>query len=53
MRSVGFLTLIGIGLSHGIVLLNRAHRKAAAGMVVMAVEEAVRERFPCGFVPSC
>jgi len=43
---VGFLTLIGIGLNHGIVLLYRARRNEAAGMAVEdAVSEAVSVRF--------
>jgi len=45
---VGFLTLIGIGLSHGIVLLDRARRNEAAGM---PVEEAVREAIHVRFRP--
>jgi cobalt-zinc-cadmium resistance protein CzcA len=43
---IGFLTLIGIGLNHGIVLLYRARRNEAAGMAVDdAVSEAVSVRF--------
>lgn len=43
---VGFLTLIGIGLNHGIVLLYRARRNEAAGMAPeVATREAVRVRF--------
>ena len=43
---VGFLALIGIGLRHGIVLLDRARRNEAAGMLVEeAVREAIRVRF--------
>ncbi|MGH9450984.1 MAG: efflux RND transporter permease subunit [Terriglobia bacterium] len=43
---VGFLTLIGIGLNHGIVLLHRARRNEAAGMPPEdAVAEAVHVRF--------
>ena len=43
---VGFLTLIGIGLRHGIVLLDRARSNEAAGMPVeAAVREAIRVRF--------
>ena len=43
---VGFLTLIGIGLRHGIVLLDRARSNEAAGMPVEeAVREAIRVRF--------
>jgi cobalt-zinc-cadmium resistance protein CzcA len=46
MGLVAFLTLIGIGLNHGIVLLYRARRNEAAGMEVgEAVEEAVQVRF--------
>lgn len=43
---VGFLTLIGIGLNHGIVLLYRVRRNEAAGMAAeAAVREAVHVRF--------
>ena len=43
---VGLLTLVGIGLNHGIVLLYRARRNEAAGMPPdEAVSEAVRVRF--------
>lgn len=43
---VAFLTLIGIGLNHGIVLLYRARRNEAAGMSPQdAVTEAVHVRF--------
>ena len=43
---VGFLTLIGISLNHGIVLLHRARRNEAQGMAVEeAAGEAVRVRF--------
>ncbi|MGH7043288.1 MAG: efflux RND transporter permease subunit, partial [Acetobacteraceae bacterium] len=43
---VGFLTLIGIGLNHGIVLLYRARRNEVAGMTPeAATREAVRVRF--------
>jgi len=43
---VAFLTLIGIGLNHGIVLLHRARRNEAAGMNVQAaVSDAVQVRF--------
>lgn len=43
---VAFLTLIGIGLNHGIVLLYRARRNEANGMPIEdAVSEAVRVRF--------
>jgi cobalt-zinc-cadmium resistance protein CzcA len=45
---VAFLTLIGISLSHGIVLLDRARRNEAGGM---AVEEAVREAIHVRFRP--
>jgi CzcA family heavy metal efflux pump len=45
---VGFLTLIGIGLRHGIVLLDRARSNEAAGM---PVEEAVREAIQVRFRP--
>jgi cobalt-zinc-cadmium resistance protein CzcA len=43
---IGFLTLIGIGLRHGIVLLDRARRNEAAGLPLeQAVREAVQVRF--------
>ena len=43
---VGFLTLIGISLNHGIVLLHRARRSEAGGMPVeAAVRDAVSVRF--------
>lgn len=43
---VAFLTLVGIGLNHGIVLLYRARRNEGAGMPVEdAVAEAVHVRF--------
>jgi multidrug efflux pump subunit AcrB len=43
---VGLLTLVGIGLNHGIVLLHRARRNEAAGMLPEeAVTEAVHVRF--------
>ncbi len=46
MGLVAFLTLIGIGLNHGIVLLYRARRNEAAGMAPeAAAEEAVQVRF--------
>jgi multidrug efflux pump subunit AcrB len=45
---VAFLTLVGIGLNHGIVLLYRARRNEAAGM---APEEAVREAVEVRFRP--
>lgn len=45
---IGFLTLIGIGLRHSIVLLDRARRNEAAGM---PVEEAVREAIQVRFRP--
>ena len=45
---VAFLTLIGIGLRHGIVLLDRARSNEAAGMTV---EEAVREASQVRFRP--
>ena len=45
---VAFLTLVGIGLSHGIVLLDRARRNEAAGL---PVEEAVREAIHVRFRP--
>ena len=43
---VAFLTLVGISLNHGIVLLYRARRNEAEGMAPdEAVEEAVHVRF--------
>lgn len=45
---VAFLTLVGIGLNHGIVLLYRARRNEAEGM---APEEAVREAVEVRFRP--
>ncbi|HUY84271.1 MAG TPA: efflux RND transporter permease subunit, partial [Steroidobacteraceae bacterium] len=45
---IGFLTLIGIGLRHSIVLLDRARRNETAGM---PVEEAVREAIHVRFRP--
>jgi cobalt-zinc-cadmium resistance protein CzcA len=45
---IGFLTLIGIGLRHSIVLLDRAKQNEAAGM---SVEEAVREAVQVRFRP--
>jgi multidrug efflux pump subunit AcrB len=43
---VAFLTLVGIGLNHGIVLLYRARKNEAAGMPAEdAVREAVHVRF--------
>ncbi|MGH8291000.1 MAG: efflux RND transporter permease subunit [Steroidobacteraceae bacterium] len=43
---IGFLTLIGIGLRHSIVLLDRARLNEAAGMPVeQAVREAIHVRF--------
>ncbi|HEV2268618.1 MAG TPA: efflux RND transporter permease subunit [Steroidobacteraceae bacterium] len=43
---IGFLTLIGIGLRHSIVLLDRAKRNEAQGMPLEeAVREATRVRF--------
>jgi cobalt-zinc-cadmium resistance protein CzcA len=45
---IGFLTLIGIGLRHSIVLLDRAKRNEAQGM---EVEEAVREAIQVRFRP--
>lgn len=43
---IGFLTLIGIGLRHSIVLFDRVRRNEAAGMAVEeAVGEAIRVRF--------
>ncbi|MDE2347888.1 MAG: efflux RND transporter permease subunit [Gammaproteobacteria bacterium] len=45
---IGFLTLIGIGLRHSIVLLDRAKRNEAAGL---PVDEAVREAIQVRFRP--
>ena len=46
MGLVAFLTLVGIGLNHGIVLLYRARRNETAGMSPSeAVTEAVHVRF--------
>ena len=45
---IGFLTLIGIGLRHSIVLLDRAKQNEAAGM---SVEEGVREAIQVRFRP--
>jgi len=45
---IGFLTLIGIGLRHSIVLLDRTRRNEAAGM---PVEDAVREAIHVRFRP--
>ncbi|MDE2492155.1 MAG: efflux RND transporter permease subunit [Elusimicrobia bacterium] len=43
---VAFLTLIGIGLNHGIVLLHRARRNELSGMAPeTAVREAIHVRF--------
>ncbi|HQU15938.1 MAG: acriflavine resistance protein B [Chromatiales bacterium 21-64-14] len=43
---VGILTLVGISLNHGIVLLHRARRNEMDGMdVEAAIREAVRVRF--------
>lgn len=43
---VAFLTLVGIGLNHGIVLLYRTRRNEAEGMPAeLAVKEAVHVRF--------
>lgn len=43
---IAFLTLVGIGLNHGIVLLYRTRRNEAEGMVPEdAVKEAVHVRF--------
>ena len=43
---IAFLTLIGVGLNHGIVLLDRARRNEAAGMSPeAATREAVQVRF--------
>lgn len=45
---IGFLTLIGIGLRHAIVLLDRIRRNETAGM---PLEEAVREGIHVRFRP--
>jgi cobalt-zinc-cadmium resistance protein CzcA len=45
---IGFLTLIGIGLRHSIVLLDRVRHNEATGM---PVEEAVREAIHVRFRP--
>jgi len=45
---VGFATLIGISLNHGIVLLHRARRNEANGI---ELEEAVREAVQVRFRP--
>jgi len=45
---IGFLTLIGIGVRHAIVLLDRIRRNEAAGM---PLEEAVREGIHVRFRP--
>jgi multidrug efflux pump subunit AcrB len=45
---IGFLTLIGIGLRHSIVLLDRARQNETQGM---PVEEAVREAIQVRFRP--
>ncbi len=45
---IGFLTLVGIGLRHSIVLLDRARSNENAGM---SVEEAVREAIGVRFRP--
>ncbi|MFP6560367.1 efflux RND transporter permease subunit [Paraburkholderia sp. B3] len=45
---IGFLTLIGIGLRHSIVLLDRVQKNEAAGM---PVEDAVREGIHVRFRP--
>ncbi|MHB1871349.1 MAG: efflux RND transporter permease subunit [Steroidobacteraceae bacterium] len=43
---IGFLTLIGIGLRHSIVLLDRARQNEGAGMPLeAAVREAIHVRF--------
>ncbi len=43
---IGFLTLVGIGLRHSIVLLDRARANENAGMPLeQAVREAIRVRF--------
>lgn len=45
---VAFLTLVGLSLNHGIVLLFRVRRKEAAGL---APEDAVREAIQVRFRP--
>ncbi|HYL18596.1 MAG TPA: efflux RND transporter permease subunit [Burkholderiales bacterium] len=45
---IGFLTLVGIGLRHSIVLLDRARSNENAGM---PVDEAVREAIQVRFRP--
>ncbi|HUX74216.1 MAG TPA: efflux RND transporter permease subunit [Steroidobacteraceae bacterium] len=45
---IAFLTLIGIGLRHGIVLLDRTRKNETAGM---PLEEAVREAIHVRFRP--
>ncbi|OYV44148.1 MAG: acriflavine resistance protein B [Acidocella sp. 20-57-95] len=45
---VGFLTLVGVSLNHGIVLLDRAQRNEAAGM---APEQAMAEALDVRFRP--
>lgn len=45
---IGFLTLVGIGLRHSIVLLDRARHNESAGM---PVDEAVREAIQVRFRP--
>ena len=45
---IGFLTLIGIGLRHSIVLLDREKRNEAAGL---GVDEAVRDAIQVRFRP--
>lgn len=45
---VGFLTLVGIGLRHSIVLLDRARSNEDAGM---SVDDAVREAIQVRFRP--
>lgn len=45
---IGFLTLIGIGLRHSIVLLDRAKQNEAQGL---PLEEAVREAIQVRFRP--
>lgn len=43
---IGFLTLVGIGLRHSIVLLDRARKNEQAGMPLeQAVHEAIQVRF--------
>ena len=43
---IGFLTLVGIGLRHSIVLLDRARANESAGMPLeQAVREAIQLRF--------